>query len=343
MKRKGSRPAILILALLVGTLGPIACDSKPAPKAPSISKPGIAEPDAVASSVTVATVAGRPIVADSVRRELVRRGADVLDRYDELAEKEALLEDLVRVKVLAAAARREGYESDPELADAIDKLLAESYWRDHIVPETRDLEVSDASVKDYYDAHPDEFTSPERMRGSVIVMHFPPKPTEAQRAEVRAGADVMLEKLKADPTTFAALAQTHSEDLGTKPRGGDIGWIPKGARSYKWPPPLLDALFGIESDGALAPLVETDTGVYLVERTAYEPGSLKQLSEVERGIRDKLYAEESRAIQEESYAKLRSSTEIEIDRDLLAKVGPVRRVADPGSRPPAFPVGEVNP
>lgn len=289
---------------------------------------------------TVAHVDGVAIDADAVRHEMVRRGADFLPRLSELAEKEAVVEDLVRVEVLAQQARKAGYADDPEIRRTIDRLLAEKYWRDQVeaapVPP-----VTVEQARAYYDAHPAEFTELKKVRGAVIALRWPSSAGDAERAMVRAKAQRLVgEAQGANPRSFAALVAANSEDPATRSSGGDTGFIVQGTTVFRFEPPLVNALFTIDQVGGVA-AVEGERGVYVVRLSATEGGSVTPFADVEHGLTERLTAERKRALEEQHYAALRQQVDIAIDRQALGAVGPQDLAA--AARPPSFPVGEKAP
>jgi parvulin-like peptidyl-prolyl isomerase len=292
----------------------------------------------------VATVNGRPITADAVRQEMIRRGADFLGGYDELEEKEALLEDVVRTEVLAQAAEQAGYDKDPEVVEATKRLMAQKYWAAHMGQVAVDeAEVTGDEVRTYYEQHRERWTTPERARGAVILLRFPPNATAEQQQAVREKAAAVLKEAKRQPPAerlFGSLAAAHSDDTATKLRGGDIGWIPKGGQHYRWDDAVVAALFSIADVGGLAAPVETARGVCLVKLVDRDGGGVDELAELAPRIRSEIANERRRSRDAREYAALRAQYDVTVDRDRLERVGPRRTDVAGAHGPPLFPVGE---
>lgn len=273
---------------------------------------------------------------------MARNGADVPGRFDKLEAKQALLDQLIRVKALAGAGRELGYDKDAEMEEIVDRFLADKYLRELNRINPPPPTPSSQEIQKYWDDHKAEYTPPERARASIIVLRFPPQATDEQRKAVQARAQVVraqaLERA-AIPGTFLTLAKEQSEDAPSRARGGDIGWLPKGAKDYRLDSHLVEAIFAIENLGDIGPLVETLDGVVVVrltERTKAEP---KPLSEVEGGIRQTLLAERQKALSDQRMKQLAERFPATVNRDALAKIGPPPRDKDGGARPPSFPVG----
>lgn len=295
--------------------------------------------EAVANA-TVATVNGVAIDANAVRWEMVRHGADFLPSFAKPEAKEAVVEELVRVEVLAQKAREEGYENDPEIRRSVNRLLADKYWRDQ-VDAAKVPAVSAEEAKAYYDAHAAEFTQAKKVRGAVIALRWPSSASEAERAATRAKAKEIAAKAQGGTqNSFAALVATHSEDPAGKRSAGDTGFIVEGTSVYRFEPAVIDALFAVDRVGGIT-TVEGERGVYVVRLGAREGGTLTPFEAIESSLREKLTTARKQKMEEERYLALRQQVKVAIDRKVLAEVGPQDLSAS--AQPPAFPVGEKAP
>ena len=294
-----------------------------------------------ADSEVVATVDGETITANQLRQAMVRYGGTG-HRFEGAEAKDALLQELLRVAVLAAMARKSGYEEDPEIRETVRRVLADRY-RDDLARQNPVPPVTDDEVRAYYEAHLQDYTAPASARASVIVLKFPAGASVEDRAALRRTAEaVRADALrgKEDKGAFAALARERSNDRETRDRSGDIGWLPRGVSTYRVEPSVVEAIFSLDAVGDIAPLVETQNGFYVVQLTGRNEGRAQPLDSVARGIRQTLFAERSRRHNAEIIDRLGEQFEIAINRDVLMRVGPISRVASNDERPPSFPVGE---
>ncbi len=87
-------------------------------------------------------------------------------------------------------------------------------------------ELDEAGVKAYYRAHPEKFTTPERLRVSLILLGVEPW---AQAARWQAAVDEAQRLIKQlrEGGDFAEMARLHSSD-GSALKGGDLGYVHKG-------------------------------------------------------------------------------------------------------------------
>lgn len=89
-----------------------------------------------------------------------------------------------------------------------------------------DVKVGEKQAKAYYAVHQDQFTEPEQMRVSVILLKVEPSATSATWAKADEQAKALAKRIRAGED-FAALARQYSGD-GSAPQGGDMGYLHSG-------------------------------------------------------------------------------------------------------------------
>ena len=93
-----------------------------------------------------------------------------------------------------------------------------------------------------------------------------PDPDESATEAARREAEVLLERVNAGEN-FAQLAEEHSDDLGSAPLGGDLGWFRRGRMLREFE----DAAFALFDD-EVSPVVETDFGFHIIKVERYRAG-----------------------------------------------------------------------
>ncbi|MEC5207683.1 peptidyl-prolyl cis-trans isomerase D [Vogesella perlucida] len=124
------------------------------------------------------------------------------------------------------------------------------------------ISVSDADAKAYYDKHAGEFSSEER-QVSHILLTVDAKAPAADRAKVKAQADALLKEVRANPARFAELAKTRSQDPGSAPNGGDLGFFGRGVMTK----PFESVAFAMKP-GQISEVVETEFGYHILKLDA---------------------------------------------------------------------------
>jgi peptidyl-prolyl cis-trans isomerase D len=140
--------------------------------------------------------------------------------------------------------------------------------------------VSDTDVQDYYDLHRDEFAKPEEVQARHILFELSESAADDEKAKVRAQAQEVLAKAKAGED-FAALATQHSQDPGSKDKGGDLGFFTRG----QMVPPFEEAAFTLEP-GAISDLVESTFGLHIIKVEAKHAAETPTVEQVRPQIVD---------------------------------------------------------
>ena len=288
----------------------------------------------VPNSPVVAVVDGRPITVADFTAEMARRGGERVFSTDE--SRRALLDDMVRVSVLAANGRAHGYLDDYDVRRDIEHLLASRYRQQEIEPALEVLGVTDDEVDAYYRAHRERFTIPAAARGAIIFFGLRPNAPAEAAARVRDRvARVQAEAAQQQgETLFGALAAQNSDDQASRYVGGDTGWIAAGQTDSRFEPAVIQAVFALDQPGQMAPPVETANGIYLVRLVEKKPAEVRPLEEVSPAIRAMLLADRRHERTEALYAAAAARVPVEIHADRLP-AGPAG--ATPAAKRPAPP------
>jgi peptidyl-prolyl cis-trans isomerase D len=111
----------------------------------------------------------------------------------------------------------------------------------------------------------DRASEDEQVRARHILVAFR---EEAEEAQARVKAEDLLGRLKAG-ADFAALAREHSEDPGSAPQGGDLGFFGRG----QMVPEFEDVAFSLNK-GETSELVRSPFGFHIIQVTDNNQGQL---------------------------------------------------------------------
>lgn len=97
------------------------------------------------------------------------------------------------------------------------------------------IKPDDKTLRAFYEAHPDKFTEPTRLRAAVILLKVDPSATPATWEAARDEAAGLFKRLR-QGADFAELARLHSGDASAG-KGGDMGYLHEGmlAKSVQEP------------------------------------------------------------------------------------------------------------
>ena len=218
------------------------------------------------------------------------------------------LDMLIDREILNQKAVEAGLDRDPEIEHAVEmyrqKLMAQRLVKSGI--STRP--VNEAMVREYYEKHPEEFGGGTMVRASQILV-----------SKTRENARTAAEKIRADilagKADFAAMARQHSNDAGTAPKGGDMGWVSPGIIK----PELEQALFDLEK-GRVSGIVATDLGFHILKAEDIKSRPSKPYDVVAGEIRQKLAPLGAQDAFREYLAKLRGEFSVAVDEPNLQKL-----------------------
>jgi len=204
-------------------------------------------------------------------------------------KKASLLRQIVTSMVIADQARKEGFDQRPDIRENTDLLvnnMLSMEYLDKIV--AAKVEVTDEALKKYYDDNRKDFKQPERVRARHILVKAERTAPEAELKKARAKSEQLLKRVKAGED-FAALASEHSEDAGSKRKGGDVGFFPKGSMA----PEFETAAFSLKP-GEVSGIVQTDFGFHIIKVEERKEASFQPYDEVKDRIRKKVTIERKR-------------------------------------------------
>jgi|AMFO01.1.fsa_nt_gi Parvulin-like peptidyl-prolyl isomerase len=160
------------------------------------------------------------------------------------------------------------------------------------------LPVSDQEIASYYKEHKDEFRVGEQAHARHILIRVDPAagPEAAARAKAKAEAIAKMARAGAD---FAALARKHSQDPGSKDRGGDLGWFGRGSMVKAFE----DAVFSHKPGDIVGP-IKSQFGYHIIKVEGFKPARQKPLSEVKDQVKFRLLESRAAAEAESRAAKL---------------------------------------
>ncbi len=152
------------------------------------------------------------------------------------------------------------------------------------------VEISDAELQEYYDQVKSRYVQDEQRQARHILVAF-----DGDEGAALDEATALAERARAGEP-FADLARQYSDDSGTAEQGGDLGPLLKS----QMPGALGDAIFSLQQ-GEIGGPVKSDFGFHIVRLDDIQPGGplpLEQVrAELERELRDEETADEYRELE----------------------------------------------
>jgi peptidyl-prolyl cis-trans isomerase C len=167
-------------------------------------------------------------------------------------------------------------------------------------------------AREYYLVHPAEFAAEGKRALSHILIGLKGR-TEA---EAMALAEDVAQQIAEEPARFQALARRHSDDPGSRAKGGGLGWV-KRKTLVK---PFAEAAFGLAKVGQISPVVKSRFGYHIIRLDGLPSGEALTFDQVKASIYPRVTAEYRKLKRKQYLDNLRASSTRRVDPDALKRV-----------------------
>ena len=268
--------ATIGLALLLGVAS--ACSDKPE-----------------ASSKALAIINGKEITAS----EFDLRWSQIPDyarkTFAGPEGRKKFLEELITHELLLQEAKKRGFDRDRPFLERVERFRERSLLERLRVEEVdAQVKVNREEVKAYYATNAANYTTPEELRVSHILVK-----TQEEALDLKKRLD--------QGEDFAALARKVSLDLSTRYKGGDLGFIKKGQTM----PQIEKALLTLKVGGISQP-VATSFGYHVIKLVDRASGAPLSFEDAKDQVREELLNEKRRRRYEELVASLRAKAKLRV-------------------------------
>ncbi len=179
-----------------------------------------------------------------------------------------------------------------------------TYYKEHAVqymtPEKVSIEYVELSAKDIvleegldedslkqsYQDRKDLFTTPAKWQISHILLEVATDTSLTDTELVADKAREVLSKVKTSEKPFAELAKQFSDEIGSKNKGGSLGWLASGDMVK----PFKDAVKTMQV-GDISELVKSRFGFHIIKLDDYNPEIIQDFAEVREKIEQDLRKE----------------------------------------------------
>jgi len=138
---------------------------------------------------------------------------------------------------------------------------------------TESVALTDEQLRRSYEQNKDRYRTPDRVKARHILLMTSGKSPQ-EESKLKAQAEDLLKQVKSGGN-FAELAKKHSEDPGSKEKGGDLDWVVKGQTV----PEFEKALFDLKTN-EISGVVKTTYGFHIIQALEKQEAHLKTLDEV---------------------------------------------------------------
>lgn len=187
---------------------------------------------------------------------------------------------------------------------ARDQISVQKYVQTKLV---HDMNVTDQATRDFYDKNKAQIRSPERLHLRHILVVAAAKAPAAEKAKARQKAEALLKRLQAGED-FAKVAQESSDDLSSKPRGGDLGWYVRGQTV----PTFERAAFALTQPNELSGVVESPFGFHIIQLLERQQPAEVPYEQVKERLATMLKQQQAQQQVEVRVRELRAKGKIEV-------------------------------
>jgi parvulin-like peptidyl-prolyl isomerase len=213
---------------------------------------------------------------------------------DYARNRSSVVDELTDRELVKLEARAAGYAARPEIAAKVrrhqDDLVEAKLFADWVV---KGVEVSDAEVKGYYEAHRDTFKLETSYDLAQIVVETPEAAAEVE-AKLKAGQP------------FEELAATYSTDKANADKGGYVGALTRAQLEKEFPS------IGPLAEGQVTAPLKSVRGFHVVKVLAVRPERQLTFDEAKDAAKERALGERREAAQERWVKKLRENATIEV-------------------------------
>lgn len=248
--------------------------------------------------------------------------------------KKKILENLINRELLYQVAKEKGVEADPKAveeqfselrerfpdeaqfqamldqlgitADSLKDQIAQRLMIQKVIEQEvgKNITITDAETKAFYEENPDMFQQPEKIRASHILIKAEPDAEKSEKEAAREKLEGIQAKVEAGED-FGELAKAHSEGPSGE-KGGDLGFFSRGQMVKAFE----DIAFALET-GEVSDIVETRFGYHLIKGTGKEAASTVSYDEVEDRLKDYLKDQKVQEAVAGYIEKLKADADIE--------------------------------
>lgn len=330
-----TRTVFAALALLAACSRP----ERPNPQGPGVSADALAvtveqvptghKIDAARSLLTpaqrdivVAQIGEQKITLGELEARMLAEPAVVRSQYTSIQKRKDYLQKLVQFEVLAAEAKRQGLEQDPEVVEQMKQAMIRRYLQEIVAADVKADAIPEADLKTYYDSNPGLFHKPEQVEVSHMLFRDEVQARKVA-AELTAGSEGNAGKLVGLWNDYVVRL---SEDKLTAPYLGALGLVGKSAapgateaelqRLAAVPKAVIEAAFPLKPF-EIGPVVHSEQGWHVLLVTSRNPAVEKAFDEVKDSIRTRIVKRERDLRRQKLLDTLRTQAKVQVNEDAL--------------------------
>lgn len=179
------------------------------------------------------------------------------------------------------------------------------------ISEKARAEITDVEIKNFFEKNRAAY---EQVSAKHILLKFKPGLSAKEKSGLKTRLEEIRQNALKNPSLFAELAKTHSED-GSKDNGGELGFFSREMMVA----PFSKAAFALKQVGEISPIVESQFGFHIIQLT----GDRRGFDEYKEAIKDQMLRTSQRTRLDAELQRLKKLSAVEIFEDNLSKLSPL--------------------
>jgi peptidyl-prolyl cis-trans isomerase SurA len=233
----------------------------------------------------------RLILQEAKKREVEVEDFEIEERIDEVRQRfvdEAEFSEAINASGITLARLKNKYREQIMMRKLINSLISSR------------VNITPTEIAAYYYGNIKDFSIPNMARFKAIFLRYSP---DEDPAKVKSTASHVLRRIK-EGEEFDILARQFSQGPNVD-KGGDMGYMPEGGTI----PELEDEIKQLQP-GEISNIIETDSGLYILQVIDKKSAGPLPISEVDDMIKERLFQRESELTLREFVAKLKEDAYI---------------------------------
>ena len=298
----------LVPVLAVCALSALACKSK--------------KPEKVGP--VLASIGDDVITADDFKRRLDETSPFLRARYNTPERKKEFLENLIKNELLAQEAQRRGLEKTPAVQEIVKRAMVQELLRQQLDEKLAGGDLADGDLRKFYEGHVDDYVKPEKIRINHLLVAASPDNQiarrEARHKAIRLLEDIIQREAKGAINAFQVVAMAESNDLQSKPVGGDMRYLSREEMTKELGEPVADAVFQMVKPGDKAGPIETPKGFEIVKLQNKTVALDKRFEDVKEMVRQRMARERRSKDYDDFIKRLRDGGNVKLHDAEIARL-----------------------
>lgn len=229
-----------------------------------------------------AAYVGKTTITEQRLLQRIRSQGHSKRSYDTEPVMRELLEDEIRMELLAQAAMDRGFARDPEVIDAARRVMVRKLLQRDLGPEVMDGIANESALRSYYERNKGTYMQPEKRRIAQIQL----APTE----EGRSLAAEIIERCGTRPSDsiFQSFAQRYSKDPSNQRKGVEQPFVTQEELEEEMGITFAEQAFALEQGEISKQPVASTKGWHVVRVVARREALQRGFEDVREQLRERL-------------------------------------------------------